>query len=68
MVWEDGRSGQPDVWYRDLTGGTEASLGALDGQTLSRYLPRQAPQISGRRVVTEELVNNNWDIYIRNIP
>jgi beta propeller repeat protein len=68
VVWEDGRNGTPDIWYRDLAGGTEASLGALDGQTLSRFNPRQAPQIAGRRVVGEELVNGSWDIYLRDIP
>jgi beta propeller repeat protein len=61
VVWEDDRGKNPEVWYLDLTTGTEGPVVDTGG----RAPPEVAPQVSGRSVVWQHQNNGSWDIYMK---
>jgi Tol biopolymer transport system component len=64
VVWEDDRGKKPEVWYLDLSSGTEAAVVDTGGTAP----PEEAPQVSGRSVVWQQQINGSWDIEMFTLP
>lgn len=60
IVYEDTRSGNPDIYLYDLTTGSERSI-CTEGH------PQANPKIFGDKIVWQDLRNGNPDIYMYNL-
>jgi TolB protein len=58
VAWEDARSGDTRVWWRDLATTTERNVGA------SQSGRQQAPALSGRSLAYQADASGAWNIYL----
>lgn len=60
VVWEDNRSGNWDIYGKNLKSGAEIAVCTAPGDQVN-------PEITGTYVVWEDYRGGNWDIYLKNL-